>query len=294
MRRWLTGIALGTVVTLALAGCTTPAGIDGDLSDDWAPMAAAEVFTPDPGTCHTQVLDVGYVGAYDPVACDQPHRVETLHVGALTSDDGATPPAVGSAPMRTAFTECNRQVRTALGADWRSARVWLSVVFPSPAAWGGGARWFRCDVTELRGLDNPDPVLRKTSMAGALSGTSPLQHGCFNAKTSGDKVTEMVAVKCTARHRAEFVGVWTAPKGSYKAFLDNADRAHRACRSLIAKFAKLPDDNNVQYRAGTIFYHPAEDDWRNGNRGVQCFLWSSERVLTRSMKGAGSRALPIN
>ncbi|MEV6692554.1 septum formation family protein [Micromonospora sp. NPDC051196] len=293
MRRWLTGIALSTVVALAPAGCTRPAGTDGDLSDDWAPMAAPAVFTPAPDTCHAQPQEVGYVGAYAPVDCDQPHRVETLHVGSLPSADTKTPPTAGSAQMRTAFAECDRQTRSALGADWRSGRVGLSVVFPSPAAWSGGARWFRCDVTELRGLDVPVPVRRTASLSGTLSGASPLRHGCFNAKTSGDEVIEMVAVKCTARHRAEFVGIWKAPKSSYKDFLDNAGRAHRGCRSLIAKFAKVPDDNNLQYRAGTIFYHPAEAEWRSGNRGVQCFLWSSERVLTRSMKGAGSRALPI-
>jgi hypothetical protein len=55
----------------------------------------------------------------------------------------------------------------------------------------------------------------------------------------------------------------------------------------------VPDDANVQYRAGTIFYHPYEQEWKDGNRGVQCFLWVSDRSLTRSMKGAGSKALPI-
>ncbi|MEW2472581.1 septum formation family protein [Micromonospora gifhornensis] len=293
MRRWLTGIALGTVVTLALAGCTKPAGIDGDLSDDWAPMAAAEVFTPESPTCHAQPEAIGYVRAYAPVDCDQPHRAETLHVGTLPSADTPTPPGYDSDPMRTAFAECDREVRTALGADWRSGRIGMSVVFPAPAAWTGGARWFRCDVTEDRGLDAPIPVERTASLSGALAGPSPLRHGCFDAKTSDDEVTEMVAVKCTARHRAEFVGVWKAPNSSYRAFLDNAERTHRNCRSLVAKFAKVPDDDNVQYRVGTIFYHPSETGWHSGNRGVQCFLWSGERVLTRSMKGAGSRALPI-
>ncbi|TCB95341.1 hypothetical protein E0H26_20580 [Micromonospora zingiberis] len=294
MRRWRTGIALGTVVTLALAGCTRPAGTDGDLINDWAPMAAPSVFTPAPQTCHAQPQEIGYLSAYAPVDCDQPHRAETLHVGTLPPVDAAAPPTAGSTQMRTAFTECDRQVRAALGADWRTGRIGLSVLFPSPAAWGGGARWFRCDVHELRGLDVPVPVRRTASLSGTLSEASPLRHGCFNAKTKGDEVTEMVAVRCTARHRAEFVGVWSAPNSSYQAFLDNTERAHRGCRGMIAKFAKVPDDNNLQYRAGTIFYHPSEDEWRSGNRGVQCFLWSSDRLLTRSMKGAGSRALPVS
>ncbi|MBX7267875.1 septum formation family protein [Micromonospora sp. Llam7] len=293
MRRWLTGVALGAVVTTALLGCTRPAGVDGDLVDDWAPVAAPTVFTPASRTCHPQPQDVGYLSAYAPVDCAQPHRAETLHVGTLTDVDGARPPATGNAGMRTAFDECDRQARTALGGDWRGARIGLIVVFPSPRAWTGGARWFRCDVHELRGLDTPIPVRRTSSLTGSLDGSSPLRHGCFNAETEGDDVTEMVAVACTARHRVEFVGVWEAPAASYSAFLKEAGRAHRGCRSRIARFAEVPDDGNLQYRVGTIFYHPSEREWRSGNRGVQCFLWSSDRTLTRSLKGAGTRALPI-
>ncbi|MGC5032067.1 septum formation family protein [Micromonospora sp. DT229] len=293
MRRWLTGIALGTVVALALGGCTRPEGTDGDLSDDWAPMAAPVVFTPAAQTCHPQPVVVGHLRDYAPVPCDQPHRVETMHVGTLPETDEKEPPTAGSALMRTAFTECDQQVRKALGADWRIGRVRLSVVLPSPQGWTGGARWFRCDVRELSDLEDSTTVRRTASLAGALSGSSPLRYGCFQAKADGNQVTEMVAVKCTARHRAEFVGVWKAPKSSYEAFLNNSTRNHRACRSLVAKYAKVPDDGNLEYRTGTIFYHPDEDEWRSGDRGVQCFMWSNRRVLDRSVKGAGSRALPI-
>ncbi|RIV37759.1 septum formation family protein [Micromonospora radicis] len=294
MRRWLAGIALGAAVTLTLAGCTRPAGTDGDLVDDWAPMAAPTVFTPEPQTCHAQPQEVGYLGAYRPVDCAQPHRAETLHVGTLSDAGGAGPPADGSAPMRTAYADCDRRVRAALGADWRTGRIGLSVLFPSPTAWTGGARWFRCDVHETQGLDVPVPVRRTASLTGALSGPSPLRHGCFNATISDDEVVEMTAVGCRNGHRAEFVGLWQAPDTSFQAFADNPERTHRACRSAVAEFAKVPDDGNLQFRVGTIFYHPAPQEWRNGNRGVQCFLWSSDRLLNRSLKGAGTRALPVN
>ncbi|MFV2100601.1 septum formation family protein [Micromonospora sp. LOL_024] len=294
MRRWLTGVALGAVVTTTLIGCTRPAGIDGDLLDGWAPMAAPTTFTPEAGTCHTRPQDVGYFSAYAPVDCAQPHRAETLHVGTLAAVDGRRPPETGSTGMRTAFDECDRTARAALGGDWRGARIGISVVLPSPQAWTGGARWFRCDAHELRGLDTPVPVRRTASLAGSLDGSSSLRHSCFNAKTEGDDVTEMVAVKCSARHRSEFTGIWQAPDTSWSAFLKDADRAHRGCRSTIARFTKVPDDGNLQYRVGTIFYHPSEGEWRSGNRAVQCFLWISDRTLNRSMKGAGPQALPIN
>ncbi|MEG3635269.1 septum formation family protein [Micromonospora palythoicola] len=293
MRRWLTGVALGTVVALAATGCTRPAGTDGDLLDDWASMAVPASFTPDSGTYHRQPQEVGYLSAYAPVDCAEPHQAETLHVGALTEVTGARPPEVGSKGMRAAFGECDRQARRIMGGDWRAARIGLTVVLPSPQAWTGGARWFRCDVHELRGLDTPVPVRRTASLAGALRGSSPLRHGCFNARTEGDEVIEMVAVKCTAKHRAEFVGLWRAPESSWSAFLAKPDRAHSGCRSAVARYAKVPDDGNLRFRVGTIFYHPSEGEWRSGNRSVQCFLWISDRTLTRSVKGAGTRALPI-
>ncbi|WP_431729250.1 septum formation family protein [Verrucosispora sp. TAA-831] len=293
MRRWWIGVALGAV-TLALAACSTrPAGVDGDLVDDWPVMAAPEVFTPAAQTCHPQPQDVGYLSGYAPVDCAQPHRAETLHVGRLTEAGGTTPPEEGSTAMRTAYRECDRAVRGVLGGDWRTARIGLTVVLPSPRAWTGGARWFRCDAHETDALDTPTPVRRTASLAGTLDGSSSLRHRCFRAETKGDEVTEMVAVKCSARHHAEFVGVWKSPAKSYAAFEKDTARAHRGCLSLIATYAKVPDDGNMQYRAGTVYYHPSEAEWRNGERGVQCFLWLNDRTLTKSVKGGGSRALPI-
>ncbi|WBB89765.1 septum formation family protein [Verrucosispora sp. WMMC514] len=293
MRRWLTGVALGAVVALAATGCTRPAGTDGDLVDDWASMAVPASFTPDSGTCHRRPQEVGYLSAYAPVDCAEPHQAETLHVGTLTDVTGNRPPEVGSEGMRVAFGECDRQVRRIMGGDWRAARIGLTVVLPSPPAWAGGARWFRCDVHELRGLDTPVPVRRTASLTGVLDKSSPLRHGCFNARTEGDEVIEMVAVECTARHRAEFVGLWQAPQSGWSEFLENPARAHRGCRGAIARYAKVPDDGNLQFRVGTIFYHPAEGEWRSGNRSVKCFIWMSDRTLTRSVKAAGTRALPI-
>ncbi|MBQ1070629.1 septum formation family protein, partial [Micromonospora sp. D75] len=177
--------------------------------------------------------------------------------------------------------------------DWRSGRLRLSVVFPSALAWSGGARWYRCDVAEVTDLDQGDVAERTGSLRGALKPGSKLALGCFNPKMSKDDVQEMRPVACTAKHHAEFVGVYQAPDISYAEFERTPLRTHKACRGLIAKYAKLPDDGNMQYRAGTIIYHPYAEQWRDGDRGVQCFLWVSDRTLTRSVKGAGAKALPI-
>lgn len=297
MRRWLRGLALGAVAALAVTGCsTTPTGTDGDLVDDWATIGAPTAFVPEAGVCHSHAQEVGYRSAYAPVGCDSGHRVETLHVGTLSDAHatGGAPPATDSKAMRAARAECDREARRALGADWRTGRIGMAVVFPSPDAWTGGSRWFRCDVSELRAFDEPGVVLRTASLRGALAGDSPLRHRCFNPKLKAGDITEMVAVSCRKKHTAEFVGVWQAPDTSYAAFRKAGERTHKACLKMVARYAKVPDDGNIRYRAGTIYYHPFEREWSSGNRGVQCFLWLSGKKLTRSVKGAGTGGLPIN
>ncbi|WFE39701.1 septum formation family protein [Micromonospora sp. WMMD998] len=295
MRRWWAAVAAGVAAALALGGCQAPAGVDRDLTDEWPAFAAPVGFVPKTDVCHPTVADVGYLSGYQPVDCAAEHRAETLHVGTLSGPeaDRSAPPRAGSAGIRAAHAECARQVTRAIGADWRSGRLQLSVVFPSALAWSGGARWYRCDVTEVSDLDEGNVTARTGSLRGALKPGSPLALACFNPKLSKDEVQAMRPVACTAKHHAEFVGIYQAPDIPYAEFQRTSLRAHKACRGLIAKYAKLPNDGNLQYRAGTIIYHPFEQQWRDGDRGVQCFLWVSDRTLTRSVRGAGGKALPI-
>ncbi|MGW1061250.1 septum formation family protein [Micromonospora sp. NBC_01412] len=294
MRRWWTAVAVGAGAAVALTGCGTPAGVDGDLADDWRAMAAPTQFVPAAGTCHTAFSDVGYLSGYNPVDCGTTHRVETIHVGTLTGPAAelSAPPPAGSAGIKTIRAECDREVNKAVGADWRGGRLFLSTVFPSRQAWEGGARWFRCDLNEVESVDDSSVVPRSGSLKGALTGSSTLVYRCFNPKLVKDDIKSMAPTPCTSKHRSEFVGVYRAPDVAYNQLDKNRLRIHRGCRSLIASYAKVPDNSDLQYRAGTIFYHPSEEEWKDGGRGVQCFLWV-DRNLTRSVKGAGAKLLPV-
>lgn len=55
----------------------------------------------------------------------------------------------------------------------------------------------------------------------------------------------------------------------------------------------MPDDGALVYRTGTYLYGPDEEQWAAGDRGVRCLLWLSNRDLTRSVKGAGTKGLPV-
>lgn len=295
MRRWIGTITLGGVLALTVAGCGNPAGVDGELTDDWATVPEPVAFVPAAGACHPHLVLVGSLAAYQPVDCTQPHATETLHLGTVTGADAArdTPPTAGTTRRRTLRAACEKQANEQLGGDWRTARLGLTVVLPSPDAWRGGARWYRCDVHEARSVEDSAPVRRTGSLRDVLRSPSELTLGCFRPKIVEEGVQGMEPVSCAVGHRSEFVGIWTAPDTSYEAFLKDTERVHKGCRGVIAKYTGIPNDENIKFRVGTIYYHPDPEDWREGHRGVQCFLWMDDRDLTRSMKGAGIRSFPI-
>ncbi|RKR91699.1 putative regulator of septum formation [Micromonospora pisi] len=297
MRRWLAAVALGGLTALTLGGCALPAGVDGNLTDDWAAIGEPVAVVPAVGACHPRFVEVGFLSSYQPVECAEQHDAETLYVGTFTGAeaDRATPPPDGSPAWRTARAECDTKVNEVVGGDWRAGRLTLSLIPPSNYAWSGGARWFRCDVGEIDGLDNRDVVARTGSLKGAMSGASALAYGCFNPKLDADgEILEMQPVNCTAKHNTEFAGIWNGPDVSYDALLKDKGRIERGCLAAIASFAKVPNNGDMKYRSGWITYYPGEAEWDAGNRGVHCFLWLDKRQVTRSLRGAGSGGLPIN
>ncbi|WDZ82344.1 septum formation family protein [Micromonospora cathayae] len=216
-----------------------------------------------------------------------------------TADRAATDgtverPAAGSAALRAIRADCDQRTREVLGGDWRSARLTLQVTLPSTAAWAAGARWYRCDLSETGSLDNNRPVVRSGSLRGALIGDSPLTHRCFDPKLIADDLNYMAPVLCTEPHRAEFVGVYREREMSWARFAAADDAVHRRCLGLIAEYAKVPNNGDLPYRVGSIFYPPSRQEWAEGDRGVRCFLWSDDRKLTRSMRGAGPAGLPAS
>lgn len=103
----------------------------------------------------------------------------------------------------------------------------------------------------------------------------------------------MAAVACTKSHAAEFAGLWTAPDIPYAEQVSDRVRSAAGCRSAIATFTGVPDDDDVQYRTGWISYNPTRTEWQQGERRVRCFLWFRDGKLTRSLAGAGPSALPV-
>jgi putative regulator of septum formation len=285
-------VMVAALLLAGLAGCSGPApeGVDGDLTDGWAMLPAAEPFRPKIGECFENLVEVAAMDDHRPVDCGELHVAETFFVG--EGPDEPVAPTGGSAAMHAAYADCSGRAVTFLGGPWREARIVVRAVWPSRQGWAGGARWFRCDVAQAD-LDGSSDTSRTGSLAGTLTADSGLRLGCFNPKVNSDAVRTMTAIACTKTHAAEFAGLWTAPDIPYAEQIRDRDRSAAGCRSAIARFTGVPDDDDVQYRSGWISYNPTRTEWQQGERRVRCFLWFRGGKLTRSLAGAGPSALPV-
>jgi hypothetical protein len=293
--------ALLVAVSVSMvAGCTPPPpGTDGALTDGWATFGEPAVFTPQPDTCHRADDASGSVRRYQPVDCDRLHATETVHVGTFTGADAQLTivPTKTSPARAAARTECETQAAAFLGQQLQDGLLKLRVVMPPQQAWNAGARWFRCDLTEITTVFGGKVAPRTGSLRGALAGTSPLALSCHEPEWDrNDYLAAIEPVDCSQPHRSEFVGAYTESDGfDHDDFNVEDDAVHEKCLRMVASYAALPVDDFLSWRVGTLYFEPSRQEWAEGDRWVRCFLYLPEDVpaLTRSAKDSGPDLLPV-
>jgi len=297
--RGAAAVVLGGLLAALLTGCGNPGGVDGQIADDWALASAPELFVPTAGVCHPGAHDPsGPLVGYQPVDCAAEHLGETAFVGTFTGDPAVAtaPPTADSPARRSAYAACDKEAAGYLGADFRQGRLWMGVVVPSAAGWAGGARWFRCDLYQVPTVeDHDDPVARTSSLQGALADpASPLALGCYQVKaTASGAIGAMSPIACDKAHNSEFAGVYAAaPAVRFPRSDADWQRLHNGCRAVVADYVKVPNDGELQFRTGTVAVPATEVDWAAGDRGVRCYLYLKDAKFTRSLEGAGAKALP--
>jgi hypothetical protein len=289
--------ALGAV--LLSAGCGTPGGVDGDLTNGWAAMTPAAGFEPNAGACHSSTFSsVGGRSTYEEIDCKLPHRTETVYVGTYESPaaDADEPPLDGSAGAKAAYQVCDEKTTAYLGAPWRTARIWIGVTHPTAAAWAGGARWFRCEAVEVASVEDDGGLVQRTgSLRDTLTGdASDLLLTCYAVTLDrSGAINGMPAAPCTAKHNAEFVGIWQAKDLEYPANDATWAKFHDGCRGLVATYTGVPNDKDLQFRTGVISLPGDDDVWALGDHGVRCYLWLDGASLTSTLKGKGAKSLPV-
>jgi hypothetical protein len=300
MRHRLGIVAASALAMLAIAaGCGNPAGVDGNLINGWQPLAEPTGFTPAADTCHlANFAQVGTRASYEAVDCKLRHRSETVYVGTYPDPaaEASAPPAEGSAGASAAYRTCDVETTAYVGGQWRTARLWIGVTFPSEAAWKGGARWFRCEVLEISSIEDDGGLVQRVgSLKDALrEPKSDLLLTCYAVRLdSSGAIDTMPATSCAAKHNAEFVGIWYARDLPYPKDDKTWAKFHAGCRSVIASYVGVPDDAEQQYRTGVVSLPGGDDVWALGDHSVRCYLWVDGVTLTSSLQGKGAKGLPI-
>ncbi|NUO61821.1 MAG: septum formation family protein [Hamadaea sp.] len=285
MRRWIATVALAGAVVLGLTGCGLPDGVDGNLTDQWAALPAPEGFTPEAGTCHLAYATTAYRRSYFPMKCDVAHMTETVYVG--TTDVLSAPPKAGTADYVKLLQTCETKVNEFVGGDWHDGLLWFGLTLPGVEAWAGGAHWYRCELVTL------DQVFGEEGQhTGSLKGEltkpgSPIRLGCFSY-ASGRSIAP---VACTKKHNAEYVG--TVAVASYAAAKDRT-KMIKACHQRIAAYVGMKYSSDMKYRTGVFWDSLTQTEFANGDHRVRCYAWFSPDTKTKSIKGAGAKALPIH
>jgi hypothetical protein len=289
MRRF--GAALTVVGALvALAGCAgLPPGVDGNLTDNWPVMPEAKVGVPAAGACYTAPYSRVWIGDFNTVDCTTgTHTLETAFVGTFTGADAerSAPPRSDSPAMPALYAECQKGANDYLGGDWHAAYVSLQPVLPSDAAWGGGARWFRCDL-----IHYSDPyanaVVDHGALKGDLAGARTAAAGCVTTTEDKDKrVLTAIPIDCASPHQAEFAGLFTAPDVPYPTDKTARDRmVHDGCEGVVATF--LGFQSISQWVNQSVGWWPlgwSQEQWKLGDRTTQCYAYA----YTKSGKFVGS------
>jgi hypothetical protein len=291
--RVFAGLALAAVTLSAVSGCAgLPAGTDGDLVNQWPAIPAAAGWAPVVGDCHSVFELTSTRNNYKPVDCVKSHSQESIFIGEFTGEAAArtSPPLPGSPEMVAAWGQCEAKATEFVGAPWRHGKLAVKVSIPSSGAWGGGARWYICQLGALLRINDAATNISR-SLKGELAGDSLLKNGCYK-KQANEETDD--AVPCTSPHEYEFAG--TFDPGLTWDQLQNSDATikgvHAKCRSVIAAYVGVPDDGNMKYRTGTSLQYPGQTDWESGDHHVRCYIWP-DKVLTRSLKGTGTGGLPI-
>ena len=299
LRTRVGSVAVLSSLVLLLAGCGNPGGVDGDLTNDWAPIGAPTGFMPDTDTCHLgNFTAIGSRSTYEVVDCAQKHRTETVYVGTYPAPaaDADNPPADGSAGALAAYRTCDLKTTEYVGGPWRTARLWVGVTDPPAAAWTGGARWFRCDVLEISSIEDDGGLVQRvgTLKYSLADPDSPLRLTCYAIKLDQDgAIDTMPGAVCAGKHNAEFVGIWYAGDLAYPRKDAQWVKFHDGCRKLISTYVGVPDDPDLPYRTGVVSLPGGDDVWALGDHGVRCYLWLDGSVLTGSLKDKGVDDLPI-
>lgn len=294
-------------VLLATSGCgLRPAGSDGDLFDDWQPMAAAKFDLPTAGTCLDSQAKTPFEpssGRGTPIECGRGHSLEVVMVGPVTGNaaQATDPPAPGSDAYQAAYEDCTKAVNEYVGGDWHNGMLGVNVQLPSRTPWSGGQHSYVCSVFAVSSAYGT-MALSTSSLKGTLAGDAPKAMRCLDV--NGDKAADgwwgtiraLTSIDCAQAHEAEFAG--TVLVGTAGGAMPDKETLRKStldkCWTVVAKFVGLTDSQlDARAEFGAAWDGMDKYQWDAGDRTQRCFaLLSPGKKVHASIKGLGKNALP--
>jgi hypothetical protein len=300
--------AVLVAVLLGMSGCgLRAAGTDGDLVDDWRPMAAPKFELPAVGTCLTGPAKTPYDPAFgrtDPIECDRGHAYEVVLVGTVegTAAQASEPPAAGSEAFQAAYAACSAAAKEYVGGEWHDGMLGINVQLPTRTPWTGGLRSYVCTTFALSSAYGV-MSLSTASLKGSMAGDAPKAMRCLEVngtKASDgwwDRISALTAIDCAQPHEAEYAG--TVQVGTAGGTMPAPDVLRKStldrCWTAGAKFVGLSEPQfDARNELGVAWDGMDKFQWDAGDRNVRCFVLSSPGKKARgSIKGIGKNPLPV-
>lgn len=296
MHRWLVFAAVSCVLTLAACSsnsATAHVGAEAKPSGSPSASTVPGSFTPEVGDCF--FADLTNLAAADKVPCSGHHEVEETYIGTFSGAAAASisPPVANSSAMRDAYAQCAAPTRRYLGGDWHEALMELELTVPDTTSWRTGARWFRCELAGTAYVDSSTLTGADMSFRGVLAKSNPLSLRCITWSGKIDSSYNVAPKSCALPHKGEYVGVYTAPVGTWPSTAKSADAVgDRACEALVAHFVGFSSwDQMGNVALGEYWIGMTEHQWNIGDRSLRCFaaVHTKSGEFVGSLKGIGSR-----
>jgi hypothetical protein len=258
-------VVLVALLTLVLSGCRD------DLPPNVDPAQVDAVEAPDLGACRELTRDdiEQASNATRTVDCTEPHTAQTYAVGSLPSDLRAV--GYNSQELGAyAFKTCSAKFMTYLGADeslaMRTILTW-AWFRPSEAAWGDGARWYRCDVVG-GGNQTKKLIHLPDSVRGLLLHAEDKWLVC----AQGTTVAGSTKVPCSTPHNWRAVSTIKLgePGDPYPGDKVSEETTSDYCSNSVGAWLGYP----VDYDYGYTWFH--EPEWNAGNRRSVCWAKTSQ------------------
>ena len=260
------GVAVGLVIVgLITSGCSLIAGLGASA-------------TPKVGDCWQASLSTVQKtenwGGKAAVACTQAHQLYTYAVPTITKKfTGSWVNSSGTVDQDVddaAYEACYAKQLKVLGNVDPDGRIWPNYFLPSVKQWEAGARWVRCDVTEIR----VGSTIAKPRFANLPS---------FASITSALKSAPRTYALC------ENDPANNGPDGKYTTYADCTGAADWSLTAELTMkdpltesypgLAKVTKEANAQCatldapKGHTVFVEPpTESAWNDGGRELDCWL----------------------